>query len=93
VIDMPREWTSENEDVWTSEESEPVTIVIGGKEVTVDPEEYFVDTIKSLAREHGIGKFVVKVDGREISPEDAPETFEDLNGYLVRIEPIDEAGL
>jgi len=83
-------WSSEEEEnTWTSEEK---IVVIASKEITVDPSEDFVSTIKRLARENGIGKFVVKVNGREISPDEAPETFEELEESVVRIEPVDEAG-
>ena len=79
------EWTASN--VW--ETSQPV-IRIGEDEIPVNPTDDFKSTVMRVAMEHGLSRFVVVADEREIAPEDAPANFEGLQ--VVEIKPYDKAG-
>ena len=73
---------------WTVEEN--VKVLVAGVEKEVSPNVNFVETIKRLAKEAGITKFNVYVDGENINPADAPATFEGLTE--VKIVPYGEVG-
>jgi hypothetical protein len=53
------------------------TINVNGESIAVEPGTDFVEKIIEVARDYGIGKFKVVLNGREIDNEDAPSVFEE----------------
>lgn len=68
----PEDEIFEDEGFNTGEE--PFVFVNGAK-VQVNPGSSFKDTIKETARNAGMGKFRVFLNGQETLPSDAPETI------------------
>lgn len=81
----------EFDSMWTSEEKKKVKVVVRGREYEVEENKDFTSTIIELAKQEGLYSFSVKVDGREIEPEDAPATFSGIG--IVVVEPYNKAGL
>lgn len=52
-------------------------INVGGETINVEEGEDFVGKIVEVARDFGLGKFKVVLNGQEIDNEDAPEVFEE----------------
>ena len=67
--------------VLSSRESPTVKVVVDGIfKREVNPEDSFVPKCRELAREAGIKRFSVRVDGEDIEhQDDYPETFEGLD--------------
>lgn len=65
-------------------------IYVNGSFMAVDEGESFASTVKSAAVEAGMGKFRVLMNGEEITPGDAPDTF--VEGTKVEIRPYEVAG-
>ena len=65
-------------------------IIVGENEVEVEHGKPFAETVIAIAREAGLKRFRVFVDGNEVSPNNAPQNFEGIQ--RVEIKPIDEAG-
>jgi hypothetical protein len=69
-------WRTGDEEV--REESVGVGEVrVNGETIEVDAGSSFVDTILELAREMGVDKFKVVLNGREVEADSAPETIEE----------------
>lgn len=66
-------------------------IEVNGAQLAVEPGAVMRDTIIMTAREAGLGKFRVYLNGQEIKPSQAPETF--VEGDQVRLLPFDVAGI
>lgn len=76
---------------WNTESTEGVAkVTVRGNSRDVDVGVDFAETILEIARDEGLSKFRVFMNGEEIQPEDAQETFEDGND--VEIRPYDWAG-
>lgn len=75
---------------WTTESTRTVPVTVKGIPYRVDENDDFTATVKRLAEDAGIRKFHVLIDGRNIDPEDAPETFHGVS--RVEIFPYDKAG-
>jgi len=56
----------------------------------VDPGTNFKDTILNYARDAGLGKFRLFLDGEEIKPSQAPEVIGE--GMKMELRPYDVAG-
>ena len=67
------------------------SIYVNGSYIKVDTGSSFIDVMKSTARDAGLGKFRVLIDGDEIEPESAPEVFSE--GMGVELRPYDVAGV
>lgn len=65
-------------------------VIVVGVEKEVNTSAPFAETITNLAKEAGITKFAVYADGQEVTPSNAPASFENLNE--VRIVPYGEVG-
>lgn len=65
-------------------------LTINGSTRTIPAESNFRETAISAARDAGLGKFRVILDGREIDPADAPATLSP--GMHLEIKPYEEAG-
>lgn len=89
-----------NNDVWSQDEErndlymevpeDGTYAIVNGSVVRLTPGSSFKDTIQSLARDAGFGKFRVLVAGEEVRPNEAPETIQD--GMSVELRPYDVAG-
>jgi len=77
------------------EEGDMVTsntyIRVNGSNISVAPGTAFKDVVKDTARNAGLGKFRVHLNGEEIRPSDAPETVQE--GMKMELRPYDVAGL
>ncbi len=66
------------------------TLTINGSTTNVAAGTSFRDTVVNAARDAGLGKFRVILDGQEIDPADAPDTME--AGMSLEIRPYEVAG-
>ncbi len=90
--EMDETWGVDNVEVqWTTDGTEDLTgIKINGDFIEVEPGAPFKDTIKEYTLAAGFGKFRVILNGEEIKPSLAPETFGE--GDVVEIRLYDVAG-
>ncbi len=70
--------------------SENPTLTINGSTTAIDNGTSFRDTVISAARDAGLGKFRVILDGAEIDPAAAPDTLQ--SGMSLEIRPYEVAG-
>lgn len=78
-------------DFWSvTSETESTTLTVNGSTSSVEPGSDFKQAVIGAARDAGLGKFRVFLDGEEIDPADAPATIEE--GMAVEIKPYEEAG-
>ena len=66
-------------------------IRVNGSNIAVDPGTAFKDVVKDAARNAGLGKFRVHLNGEEIRPSDAPEVVQE--GMRMELRPYDVAGI
>lgn len=66
------------------------TLNINGSRTEVEAGTSFRDTVVNAARDAGLGKFRVMLNGSEIDPADAPATLE--SGMALEIRPYEVAG-
>jgi hypothetical protein len=90
---MTEDYWDGNED--TVEESLEDTgyntfVRVNNANVPVEPGNSFKDVVKSIAQDAGLGKFRVYLNGDEVKPDNAPETFGE--GMRVELRPYDIAG-
>jgi len=70
--------------------TESTTLTINGSTNTIEAGSSFRDTVVNAARNAGLGKFRVILNGSEIDPADAPES---LNPSMsLEIRPYEVAG-
>lgn len=65
-------------------------IYVNGSFREIDPGTSFKQTVASYAEDAGFGKFRVFLNGSEIKPNEAPETFNE--GTKVELRPFEVAG-
>lgn len=70
--------------------SETANVRINGSNSTVEAGTSFRDTVVNAARDAGLGKFRVMLNGSEIDPAAAPATLE--AGMNLEIRPYEVAG-
>lgn len=70
--------------------AEQTTLTINGSTTTVEAGSSFRDTVVNAARDAGLGKFRVILNGSEIDPADAPDTLD--AGMSLEIRPYEVAG-
>jgi len=70
--------------------AENTTLTINGSTTTIADGSSFRDTVVNAARDAGLGKFRVILNGSEIDPADAPETLD--AGMSLEIRPYEVAG-
>ena len=70
--------------------AENTTLTINGSTQTIEAGASFRDTVVNAARDAGLGKFRVILNGTEIDPADAPATLE--AGSSLEIRPYEVAG-
>lgn len=67
------------------------TLTINGSTRTIEVGSSFRDAVINAARDAGLGKFRVILNGREIDPANAPANFE--AGMSLEIRPYEVAGI
>lgn len=70
--------------------TETTTLTVNGSTTTIESGSSFRDTAVNAARDAGLGKFRVILNGSEIDPADAPETLD--SGMSLEIRPYEVAG-
>jgi hypothetical protein len=85
------------EEVWGANESfnydqaqAGTGVLINGAMVPVEVGASFKDTIKNISLDAGFGKYRVFLNGAEIRPSEAPQTFNE--GDKVELRAYDNAG-
>ncbi len=63
---------------------------VNGSDLPLTPGASFAATVKEVARDSGLGKFRVYVNGAEMKPADAPDTIEE--GMSLEMRAYDVAG-
>jgi len=66
------------------------TLTINGSTSVVNEGSSFSEVVINAAKDAGLGKFRVILNGSEINPADAPSTFE--SGMALEIRPYEVAG-
>ena len=86
-----RVWSGNEDRVYRNDPSDYSTYIrVNNSDRRIDPGSSFAQVVKETARNAGLGKFRVYLDGSEISPKDAPDSFSE--GMGVELRPYDEAG-
>ena len=86
-----RIWSGNEDRVYDDAPSDYSTYIrVNNADRQVDTGTPFAAAIKENARNAGLGKFRVYLNGSELSPKDAPDVFE--SGMGVELRPYDEAG-
>jgi len=67
------------------------TLTINGSTSTISEGASFGETVINAAKDAGLGKFRVMLNGAEINPADAPANFE--AGMNLEIRPYEVAGI
>ena len=80
----------EEEPIQTSTDAPGAFMKVNGARIEVAVGANFVETVKSEARNAGLGKFRTYVNGEEIKPAQAPDTI--TEGMMVEVRPYDVAG-
>ena len=71
--------------MWTS--TGDVEVKVCGDDLKVPANELTVDKIRSIAKEHGLSQFIVKVNGEDV---ESPSDFDGVSsGDIVQIVPYD----
>lgn len=84
-------WDGNEEQVYEDRESDLNTYIrVNGSDRPIEVGSSLVSTIKETARDAGLGKFRVFLDGEEIRPSEAPDTVEE--GMNLELHPFDVAG-
>ena len=65
-------------------------IIVNGSHIAVDPGSSFVETVKTYAKDAGLGKFRVFFNGDEVKPSMAPDLISENDN--VELRPYDVAG-
>lgn len=65
-------------------------VMVNGSVVPVEPGTSFRDAVKNISLDAGFGKYRVYLNGAEIRPSEAPDTFN--QGDMAEIRPFDTAG-
>ena len=84
-------WDGNEERVYDEGPSDLNTFIrVNGSDRAIEPGASMVSTIKETARDAGLGKFRVFLDGQEIRPSEAPDTI--TEGMGLELRPFDVAG-
>jgi hypothetical protein len=65
-------------------------IFVNGSKVNIAPGANFINAVKDTAKNAGLGKFRVFLNGSEVLPSESPDVFEE--GYHVELRKYDVAG-
>lgn len=80
----------EVEDVYADTQDSNTYIRVNGSNIAIDPGASLIETVKTQARDAGLGKFRVFMNGSEIRPSEAPDTIS--AGTHLELRPYDVAG-
>ena len=84
-------WDGNEEQVYDEGPSELNTYIrVNGSDRQIEVGSSLVSAIKETARDAGLGKFRVFLDGQEIRPSEAPDTV--TEGMGLELRPFDIAG-
>ena len=84
-------WDGNEDQVYDESESELNTYIrVNGSDRPIEVGASMVSTIKETARDAGLGKFRVFLNGNEIRPSEAPDVIEE--GMHLETRPFDVAG-
>lgn len=70
--------------------SDRTSIVVNGSRIFLEPGVPFKDTVRSYAKDSGMGKFRVFYNNEEIKPDMAPDLVSE--GDNIELRPYDVAG-
>lgn len=76
--------------VETNRETSSTFIRVNGANLPIEPGTDFGSVVTNAARDSGLGKFRVFLNGDEIKPSEKPETV--LEGSQMELRPYDVAG-
>jgi hypothetical protein len=88
-----------NEDIWNGNEERVYDdspsalntyVRVNGSDVALEAGKPFGPSIKAVARDAGLGKFRVYMNGSELKPAAAPDAIEE--GMNLELRPYDVAG-
>ena len=84
-------WDGNEDQVFDESESDLNTYIrVNGSDRPIEVGASMVSTIKETARDAGLGKFRVFLDGQEIRPSEAPDQI--TEGMGLELRPFDVAG-
>ena len=84
-------WDGNEEKVYDEGPSDLNTYIrVNGSDRQIEVGSSMVSVIKETARDAGLGKFRVFLDGQEIRPSEAPDTI--TEGMGLELRPFDVAG-
>ena len=84
-------WDGNEEKVYDESESELNTYIrVNGSDLPLNPGDNLMNAVKETARNAGLGKFRVFLDGQEIRPSEAPDVI--VEGMHLETRPFDVAG-
>ena len=92
---MEREeyWDNSEEEIYAEDvpyEGSRPTVFVNGSHIEITAGANFREVCKDVARNSGLGKFRVVLNGNEIVPADAPEVI--ANGDSIELRKYDIAG-
>lgn len=88
---MDEYWDGSEEQIYEDVESDFNTYIrVNGSDREITPGANFKETVKTVAREAGLGKFRILLNGEEIRPSEAPDTI--TEGMHLEARPYDVAG-
>ena len=89
--EMDEVWNGNDEQLYNDEPSEFGTYIrVNGSDRELQPGANFIDTCKMVAREAGLGKFRILLNGEEVRPSEAPDVI--TEGMHLEARPYDVAG-
>ena len=84
-------WDGNEEKVYDESASDLNTYIrVNGSDLPLNPGDNLMSVIKETARDAGLGKFRVFLDGQEIRPSEAPDQI--TEGMHLETRPFDVAG-
>ena len=91
-MEQERYWdqTTEEDEMYDEGPSYATYVRVNGMNHDIEPGSSFGDTVLRMARDAGLGKFRVFVNGEETGKTEAPEMFSE--GMKVELRPYDVAG-
>jgi len=72
---MTKPWKTDD----SSSEEKAMVYLPNGESVPVNDKDPFSDTVRQLARDAGLSKFNVIVDGKELEASEAPNDFSEVD--------------
>ncbi len=84
-------WDGNEDQVYDETPSDLNTYIrINGSDLPLEPGQNLMSAVKETARDAGLGKFRVFLNGQEIRPSEAPDVIEE--GMHLETRPFDVAG-